>query len=145
MTLISMSSVAGPVATAAAATRQHRNVEEELLTAYNDKELADGWEFKILRSASGVFERPERMREILEEEARAGWVLVEKFDSNRLRLKRSPEMGKNDRDLGFDAWRTQIGTSQARYEAKIALIVVGAFVAVLGLAAIGIAIFDPPG
>jgi hypothetical protein len=116
------------------------------LTTYNDKELADGWEFKILRSAGGAFKKPERMREILEEEARAGWILVEKFDSNRLRLKRSPEAGKDDRHLDFDAWRTQIGASQTKHEAKIALIVVGVLFAVLGLvAAVGIAIFGPPG
>lgn len=146
MTLISMSSVAGPVATAAAATRQHRNVEEELLTAYNDKELADGWEFKILRSASGAFKRPEQMREILEEEARAGWTLVEKFDSDRLRLKRPPEAGQNDRRLDFDAWRTQIGASQSTYETKIVLIGLGVVFAVLGIVAcVGIAIFGAPG
>ena len=74
------------------------------MTAYNDKELADGWEFKILRSASGVFERPERMREILEEESRAGWILVEKFDSNRLRLNARPEVGKT-----IETWILMLG------------------------------------
>jgi len=121
-------------------------MEEELLTLYTDKALTNGWEFKILRSASGVFENPERTREILEEEARAGWILVEKFDRHRLRLKRSPEAGKDDRHLNFDAWRTQIGASQAKHEVKIALLVTVAVLAVLGLAAgVGIAFFGPPG
>ncbi len=133
-------------AAAAAARNDHRNVEEELLTPYSDKELTENWEFKILRSASGVFAKPERMREILEEEARAGWTLVEKFDSNRLRLKRSPGAGENDRHLNFDAWRTQIGASQNKYEAKIVLVVAVLLFAVVSIAAVvGIAIFGPPG
>ena len=116
------------------------------MTPYSDRELADGWEFKILRSASGVFEKPERMREILEEESRAGWILVEKFDRNRVRLKRPCQAGTDDRYLDFDVWRTQIGASQTKHEAKVALIVMGVLLVVLNLAAgLGIAIFGPPG
>lgn len=79
-------------------------------------------------------------------QARAGWTLVEKFDSNRLRLKRSPGAGENDRHLNFDAWRTQIGASRNKYEAKIALVVAVLLFAVVSIAAVvGIAIFGPPG
>lgn len=130
----------------AAAKSDSRNMEEEQLSPYSDKELADGWEFKILRSASGIFAEQERMREILDEEARAGWVLVEKFDSHRLRLKRSPEEGKHDRHQNFDVWRTQIGASQSKREARVALIIVGIMLAVLGFAALlGVTVFGPPG
>ncbi len=144
--LTTMGPVGTGAAAAAAATSQQRNVEEELMSAYSDKELADGWEFKILRSASGVFKKPERMQEILEEEARAGWMLVEKFDNNRLRLKRPSGASQNDRHLDYDPWRTEIGASQTKHEAKIAVIVVGIVFAVLGIAAaVGIAAFGAPG
>lgn len=129
----------------AASQNEHRKVEEELLTPYSNKELADGWEFKILRSASGVFESPERMQEVLAEEAKAGWILVEKFDRHRLRLKRSTEATKNDPHLHFDAWRTQIGASQNKYEAKIALFAAGILLVVLGFVLVGIMVFGPPG
>ena len=58
------------------------------MTPYQPQDLNDGWEFKILRSLTGAFGKPEKLREFLDEEAKAGWVLVEKFDNNRIRLKR---------------------------------------------------------
>lgn len=58
------------------------------MTGYTGTDLSEGWEFKILRSATGAFRKPNLLRQILDEESRAGWVLVEKFDSQRIRLKR---------------------------------------------------------
>jgi hypothetical protein len=60
--------------------------EEEEMSAYSQRDLAEDWEFKILRSTTGVFRDPVRLRAILEEEARAGWSMVEKFDNGRVRL-----------------------------------------------------------
>ena len=58
------------------------------MTGYRTGELAQDYEFKILRSATGAFRRPERLHQILDEEAGCGWTLVERFDDSRLRLKR---------------------------------------------------------
>ncbi len=85
------------------------------------------------------------MQEVLEEEAQAGWILVEKFDRHRLRLKRSPEVNKNDRYLHFDVWRTEIGVSQGKYEAKVALFVMAILLAVLCLVGVGSMIFGSLG
>ena len=49
---------------------------------------SDDWEFKVLRSNLNGFRNPEVMKKCLEEEARAGWVFVEKFDDARIRFKR---------------------------------------------------------
>ena len=76
-------------AAAAAAAERARRQEEEEMTGYQSADLANDWEFKILRSVRGEFKRPDRMRQILSEEAQAGWVLVEKFDNSRLRAKAS--------------------------------------------------------
>lgn len=47
------------------------------MTPYSEKDLAEGWEFKILRSNMRAFRNPENPKKYLEEEGRARWVLVE--------------------------------------------------------------------
>src|ERR1043165_7026103 len=49
------------VAAAAAMARQRR--EEEEMSGYSAQELAEGWEFKIVRSATSAFKRPEFLRQ----------------------------------------------------------------------------------
>ncbi len=90
------------------------------MTGYSTDDL-NGWEFKIIRSAFGSFRKPEKVRRLLEEESRAGWELLEKFDDQRIRLKRKVEKRKNDSTLGYDAYRTSYGTP----ESMIAVIVLG--------------------
>lgn len=91
------------------------------LTPYTPQDVAEPWEFKILRSATGQFRDPVRLRSILEEEARAGWTMIEKFDSGRLRLKRLASARANDATLGFDPYRTWVGISQTRLALCFAL------------------------
>ncbi len=91
------------------------------MTDYKNEDLAGGWEFKIVRSATGAFRDPHFMKRILEEEARAGWALVEKFDNSRLRLKRPASARAGDDKLDFDAYRIQIGIT----EGKLALVILG--------------------
>lgn len=45
---------------------EQRALEEEGMTRYTHEELADDWEFKIIRSWRGGFRDPEVMRSILE-------------------------------------------------------------------------------
>src|SRR6266481_995535 len=98
---------------AAAAAEQQRRMreEEEEMTPYMSGDLSQDWEFKILRSATGTLRNPERLRRFLEEEARAGWVLVEKFDNSRLRLKRPAKARELDGKLDVDPSRTYVGMS----------------------------------
>jgi hypothetical protein len=69
------------------------------------------------------------MRAVLEEEARAGWVLVEKFDDSRLRLKRPQSARAADDSLDFDPYRTQLGMS----DGSVALVSVGIGCGVMAL------------
>jgi hypothetical protein len=100
------------VATAAAAAAQRaleeRRREEEEMTTYSPRDLDEDWEFKILRSARGSFAVPERLREILADEARAGWKLVEIFDQYRIRLKRPASSRDADGRLEFDPYRISL-------------------------------------
>jgi hypothetical protein len=79
------------------------------------------WEFKILRSAASQFGNPAWLRSMLEEEARAGWIMIEKFDNSRVRLKRLASARVNDATLGFDPYRTWVGISQTRFALMIVL------------------------
>src|SRR5260221_10607903 len=98
---------AGAAGAAAAAREQQRmREEEEELTPYSQNDLAQDWEFKIVRSALASFRKPTFLRQVLEDEARAGWVLVKKFDNSRIRLKRSAKARELDSKLDFDPYRT---------------------------------------
>jgi len=122
---------AGGAAAAAAAALAAQQEEEEM-TPYGAKELAEDWEFKILRSATNRFRDPIWLNAILQEEARAGWKLVEKFDDGRVRLKRPTGARGRDASLGFDPYRTWVGMSQQRLAGVIVFSIFG------GLALIGI-------
>lgn len=118
---------------AAEAARRRANLEEEVMTKYGEQELSEGWEFKILHAARGTFKNPERMQEILRQEARAGWILLEKFDNSRIRLKRPPAARRNDRDLDFDPYRSYVGTAEARQANR--MVVIGLTLLAAGLTA----------
>lgn len=81
----------GGAAAAAAAKRRRMMLaeEEENMAKYTQDDLSNDWEFKIVRSESGAFRKPGVVKELLEEEARAGWVMLEKFDDRRVRFKRA--------------------------------------------------------
>lgn len=93
------------------------------MTGYTSTELADGWEFKILRSSTAAFRNPERLRQAVEEESRNGWVLVEKFDNQRLRFKRPASaraaVGTPTPTPGIDPYRTTYGMSGGKMVAMI--------------------------
>lgn len=124
-----MSAGASGAAAAAAAKKRAERREEEQMTGYTTTELAEGWEFKILRSATGAFKKPDVLRGVLEEEGRAGWVMIEKFDSQRVRLKRPMAAKAGDSGLGFDAYRTNVGISEGR----LAMIIVGSVISFLAV------------
>jgi hypothetical protein len=120
---------------AAAARRRRERKEEEEMTEYTPRELAEGWEFKIVRSATGAFRTPAFLRTVLDEEQRAGWTLVEKFDNGRVRLKRPASARANDSALGSDAYRTHVGMSEAKLTVLIIAAVLGGVVLIGLLAA----------
>lgn len=95
------------------------------MSGYTPEELAQGWEFKFLRSATGAFKNAAFLRQTLDEEGRAGWVLVEKFDNSRVRLKRPATARAGDAALGFDPYRTHVGISETQFGLLIAACVAG--------------------
>jgi hypothetical protein len=123
-------------AVAAEAARKLREEEEEL-TPYKSEEI-EGWEFKIVRSVTGQFKKPETVQRLLEEESRAGWEMLEKFDDNRIRFKRKIENRTNDRYLEIDPYRTQFGISQG----QLGLVITATIGGVILLALAGVFLFQ---
>jgi hypothetical protein len=74
---------------------------------------------------TNAFKKPEKLQQILIEESRAGWALVEKFDDARLRLKRPASAKEADGQLDFDPYRTYVGISQGRYVLIVVLLSLG--------------------
>ena len=94
---------------AAIEEQRRRDAEEEQdMTNYTREELDSEWEFKIVRSGSGAFRKPDVLAALLEEEAQAGWEMVEKFDDQRVRFKRLGSARKRDDFLPeyIDPYRT---------------------------------------
>jgi hypothetical protein len=120
----------GATAAAHEAARKLREEEEEM-TNYSDKELQQDWEFKIVRSTTGAFGKLERIEQVVAEESVAGWVLVEKFDDNRLRFKRPANARRNDANLPahINPYRTTYGMS----EAGLAFTIMGVIAVLVGL------------
>lgn len=121
-----MSTGAAAAAAIIAAQAELMRQEEEEMTPYSEKDLAEGWEFKILRASLAAFSKPERFRAILEEEKKGGWVLVEKFDDCRIRLKRPAGAKVLDGDFadGYDPYRSSVGaTAEQRTRIILALAV----------------------
>jgi hypothetical protein len=121
-----------------------RHQADEVMTHYSPQDLAEGWEFKILR---GWFRKPEKLRAVLDEESRGGWVLVEKFDDNRIRLKRPAGAKVVEEDIasGYDPYRTTVAASQAGLFILLAVAVGLAVVLFMSvLVAVKVQVQEPP-
>ena len=95
-----MAYIGGVVAATTAAAEEEKRrqmlyAEEEDMARYTPDALQGDWEFKIARSDSVAFHKPEVLERLVEEEAQAGWVMLEKFDDNRIRFKRPHSMKPN--------------------------------------------------
>jgi hypothetical protein len=104
-----MTAASGGAAHAAAAAQRRREEEEEMTAP--DADGPGPYEYKIRRSATAAFRKPDALRRALEE-ARAGWDLLEKFDNSRIRLRRHVKWREKDADLPQDPYRTRFAASE---------------------------------
>jgi hypothetical protein len=127
-----MTGAEGAAVAAAAAAAERAREEEEEVTPFNTDPSGEV-EYKIIRSATGAFKNPAKFRAALEEEARAGWELVEKLDNSRARLRRSVAWREKDGGLSQDPYRITVGMSQVALGLSIAFGVMGGMVLLAGL------------
>jgi hypothetical protein len=108
------------------------------MTEYTQDGSPGDWEFKIVRSDTAAFRKPEVLEKLVEEEARAGWAMLEKFDDSRVRFKRPRSARARDAFLpeGVDPYRTQYGAYSAR-QAMVVGVLLGVVFLMLGVAVFG--------
>ncbi len=119
----------------AAAAERHQQMlfaEEEDMTKYTPDDLQNDWEFKIVRTGTAAFRKPEVLKKLLEEEARAGWIMLEKFDDSRIRFKRPRSARARDSLLptDVDPYRTRYGIPSSKYAVAVGLLMAGLFLLV---------------
>ncbi|MEC4983531.1 MAG: hypothetical protein SAJ37_08845 [Oscillatoria sp. PMC 1068.18] len=85
---------------------------EKIDSTDSDQRLV-GWEFKIVRSSRNLFADPAIFSQLCQEEALAGWILLEKLDDRRVRFKRLIAMRDliDTENLPFDPYRSYYGSS----------------------------------
>ncbi len=110
--------ITGAMVAVAAERKRLLQEEEETMSAYSREDLDGEWEFKILRSFTREFHNSQKMHEYLAEEAQHGWMLVEKFDDTRLRLKRRVKTQPDKEIVGCDPYRTSVGLSEGQMAAR---------------------------
>jgi hypothetical protein len=135
---------AGSTAAIVAAVARRRQAlleqEEESMTGYASGDLDGDWEFKIVRADTAIFRRQETLEQLIEEEARAGWVMLEKLDDSRIRFKRQRSARTKDTYLppDVDPYRTHYGSAYGQSR-QVAVLAAALGVLVLtGLAALGV-------
>jgi hypothetical protein len=107
-------------AAAAAEKKRQQQEEEEKLTRYDGDDM-DSWEFKIVRASTRKFKNAAAVQQLCNEEAQAGWQMVEKFDDYRIRFKRRAEERSRDAQRTIDPYRTHLGAT----ETHIVMIILG--------------------
>lgn len=72
-----------------------------------------GWEFKIVRAHRDLFRNPAIFEKLCQEEAIAGWIMLEKLDDRRVRFKRLIALRDvlDTSQLSYDPYRCHYGSS----------------------------------
>lgn len=91
-------------------------------------------EYKVIQSQTPLFADTAKMQEVLAEESKAGWRLLEKEDNYKIRVQRDISHRANDANLGLDAYRTTVGVSSMVTYGVTALITLAVVSVILYLA-----------
>ncbi|MDY6982084.1 MAG: hypothetical protein SV422_03260 [Pseudomonadota bacterium] len=75
----------------------------------------DNKEYKVITSNTPIFGNPAKLKQVLAEEAQAGWDLEELLDSNKIRLGRDKSQRAGDASRSLDPYRINVGMNQILY------------------------------
>lgn len=92
-------------------------------------------EYKIITSRTPIFSNSQKLKQVLAEEAEAGWDLYELRDSSQIRVSRDKSARSNDANCRIDPYRMVIGMNSAAYFAIASIVTVGVIYAIIQLAA----------
>lgn len=92
-------------------------------------------EYKVLTSNTPLFGNSEKLKQILAEEAGAGWDLEELIDSNKIRMSRDRSARANDANCKIDPYRINVGMNNLLYLSIAAVVTVAVIYAIIQAAA----------
>lgn len=92
-------------------------------------------EYKVVTSNTPQFGNSQKLKEVLAEEAAAGWDLEEVIDANKIRVGRDKSARANDANSKIDPYRIHVGMNTALYLSLAAVITVVVIYAIIQAAA----------
>lgn len=98
----------------------------------------DNKEYKVITSNTPMFSNTQKLKAILDEEAKAGWDLEEKLDSNKIRVSRDKSARDNDENCPIDPYRTDVGVNNALYLGGAAVVTILVIYAIIKAAAMSV-------
>lgn len=96
-------------------------------------------EYKVITSNIPTFGNAQKLKQVLAEEAAAGWDLEEVIDSNRIRVGRDKSARANDANCSIDPYRIHVGMNSTLYLGLAAVITVAVIYVIIQAAAYSIA------
>lgn len=98
----------------------------------------DNKEYKVITSNTPAFANPVRLKQILAEEAQAGWDLEELIDNSKIRVSRDKSARSGDSGRSIDPYRINVGMNQALYLGIAAIITIIVLWAIIQAAAMSV-------
>ena len=95
-------------------------------------------EYKVITSNTPIFGNPAKLKQILAEEAQAGWDLEELVDSTKIRVGRDKSARSGDGSRTIDPYRINVGMNQALYLGVAAIITIVVIWAIIQAAAMSV-------
>ncbi len=99
----------------------------------------DNKEYKLITSNTPIFASSAKLKQILAEEAQAGWDLEELIDNSKIRVSRDKSARSGDGGRSIDPYRISVGMNQAVYLGIAAVITILVIWAIIQAAAMSVA------
>jgi t-SNARE complex subunit (syntaxin) len=98
----------------------------------------DNKEYKVITSNTPAFGSSAKLKQILAEEAQAGWDLVEIIDANKIKVGRDKSNRSSDGNRSIDPYRISVGINQIVYFGVAAVVTVVVIWAIIQAAAMSV-------
>lgn len=95
----------------------------------------DNKEYKVITSNTPAFGNPDKLKQLLAEEAGAGWDLEEVIDANKIRVSRDKSARANDASCKINPYRIDVGMNNLVYMAIAAAVTIAVIYAIIQAAA----------
>jgi hypothetical protein len=98
----------------------------------------DNKEYKVITSNTPMFLNTAKLKQLLAEEAQAGWDLEELIDSSKIKVSRDKSHRSGDGSRSLDPYRISVGMNQVAYFGVAAIITIVVIWAIIQAAAMSV-------